>query len=139
METASLILKVDSSGPRRASDDLDKLTKASDQGERAANKLGKAWGVATGLLASAAITSAVRGYIRLADESANLAAKLKLVTGSTELATRAQKSLFDLSQATSSDLSATTELYVKLGQSSKELAGNHELLLGITEKVFQGL
>lgn len=139
-ETASLVIKVDSSSAKRASDDLNKLTGASDKGERAANKLGAAWGKALGTLVSGyVVQSAVRGYIRMADESANLAAKLKLVTGSTEAATRAQKSLFDLSQATSSDLSATTELYVKLGQSSKELAGNHELLLGITEKVSKAL
>src|SRR5690606_20056147 len=54
-------------------------------------------------------------------------------------AAAAQKDLFDLSQKTSADLEATTELYVKLGQSSKELAGNHSLLLGITEKVSKAL
>ena len=137
--TASLVIKVDSSGAAKATDNLNRLDRAAGNTERAANKLGKAWGVALGVVSSAVIIGATRAYIQQADAMANMSAKLKLVTGSTEAATKAQRSLFDLSQRTSSDLESTTDLYVKLGQSSKELAGNHELLLGITEKVSKAL
>src|SRR5690606_29289042 len=138
-ETARLVIAVDSSGAKRATDNLDKLDRAAGKSERAANKLGKAWGVAIGLVSSAVIIGATRAFIRQADAMANMSAKLKLVTGDTKAATAAQRDLFDLSQRTSSDLEATTELYVKLGQSSKELAANHSLLLGITEKVSKAL
>lgn len=138
-DTARLVIAVDSSGAKRATDNLDKLDRASGRSEKAANKLGKAWGVAIGLISSAVIIGATRAFIRQADAMANMSAKLKLVTGDVKSATAAQRDLFDLSQKTSADLEATTELYVKLGQSSKELAGNHELLLGITEKVSKAL
>ena len=138
-DTASLVIKVDSSGAAKASANLDKLDRAAGNSERAANKFGKAWGVAIGLISSAVVIGATRAFIKQADAMANMNAKLKLVTGSTIAATAAQKDLFDLSQKTSSDLEATTNLYVKLGQSSKELAGNHALLLGITEKVSKAL
>lgn len=138
-ETASLVIKVDSSGAKRATGDLDKLTRASGEAEGRVGLLTGAWKGLMAVAASAALAKSVGIYIRLADESANLASKLKLVTGSTEAATKAQSDLFKLSQATSSDLSATTDLYVKLGQSSKDLAGNHKLLLGITEKVSKAL
>lgn len=138
-DTARLVIAVDSSGAAKATANLDKLDRAAGNTERAANKLGKAWGVAVGLISSAVIIGATRAFIRQADVMANLSAKVKLVTGDMESAAAAQRDLFELSQKTSSDLEATTELYVKLGQSSKELAGNHALLLGITEKVSKAL
>lgn len=138
-ETASLVIKVDSSSAAKATVNLDKLDKAAGNTERAANKVGKAWGTAIGLISSAVVIGATKAFIQQADAFANMSAKLKLVTGSTQAATKAQKDLFDLSQRTSSDLESTTDLYVKLGQSSKELAANHTLLLGITEKVSKAL
>lgn len=138
-DTAALIIKVDSSSAAKATVNLDKLDKAAGNTERAANKLGKAWGTAIGLISSAVVIGATKAFIQQADAFANMSAKLKLVTGSTQAATKAQKDLFDLSQRTSSDLESTTDLYVKLGQSSKELASNHTLLLGVTEKVSKAL
>lgn len=138
-DTASLVIKVDSSSAAKATVNLDKLDKAAGNTERAANKVGKAWGTAIGLISSAVVIGATKAFIQQADAFANMSAKLKLVTGSTQAATKAQKDLFDLSQRTSSDLESTTDLYVKLGQSSKELASNHTLLLGVTEKVSKAL
>lgn len=42
-ETASLTIKVDSSGARRATDDLDKLGRESGKAERATDRLTRAW------------------------------------------------------------------------------------------------
>lgn len=42
-ETASLTIKVDSSGARRATDDLDKLGRQSGKAERATDRLTRAW------------------------------------------------------------------------------------------------
>lgn len=139
METASLIIKVDSSGAHRATGDLDKLSRAAGGAERAASSMGKAWGTAIGLIGSAAVVGATTAFLRQADAFANMNAKLKLVTGSTQAATKAQRDLFQLSQATSSELETTTDLYVKLGQSSAALAKDHERLLGVTERVSKAL
>lgn len=138
-ETASLIIKVDSSGADRATRSLGNLDKAASGSERAANKLGKAWGVAIGLIGSAAVIGATRNYIRLSDEFANMSAKLRLVRGSSEDAAKAQRDLFAMSQRNSSELAATTDLYIKLGQASEDLAANHGLLLSVTDKVSKAL
>lgn len=138
-ETASLIIKVDSRGAKSASADLDRLTDASGKAEKATDGLSRAARVLAGVFTASAVARVTSEYIRAADAAANMSAKLKLVTGSVEGAARAQKALYELSQRNSSDLEATTELYVKLGQSSAELAGNHELLLSVTDKVSKAL
>lgn len=138
-ETASLIIKVDSSGADRATRNLGNLDKAAGNSERAANKLGKAWGIAIGAISSAAIIGVASNYVRISDAFANMSAKLQLVRGSAEDATKAQRDLFAMSQRNSSDLAATTDLYVKLGQASEELAANHGLLLSVTDKVSKAL
>lgn len=138
-DTASLVIKVDSSSAAKATDNLKNLASQSAKTEKSTDGLTKALQVAKGVFTAYAVQTATRYFIQQADAFANMSAKLKLVTGSTQAATKAQKDLFDLSQRTSSDLESTTDLYVKLGQSSKELAGNHALLLGITEKVSKAL
>lgn len=138
-ETASLVIKVDSSGAKSASADLDRLTNASGKAERATDGLARAARVLAGVFTAAAVARVTSAYIDAADAAANMSAKLRLVTGSVESAARAQKALYDLSQRNSSDLEATTELYVKLGQSSAELADNSELLLSVTDKVSKAL
>lgn len=138
-ETASLVIKVDSSGAKSASADLERLTSSSGKAERATDGLSRAARVLAGVFTASAVARVTGEYIRAADAAANMSAKLRLVTGSVEGAARAQKALYDLSQRNSSDLEATTELYAKLGQSSAELAGNHELLLSVTDKVSKAL
>lgn len=138
-ETASLTIKVDSSGADRATRSLDKLDRAAGGSERAASKLGKAWGVAIGLISSAVIVGATTAFIRQADAFANMSAKLDLVSKSGADAVKVQRALFDLAQKTSSDLEGVTDLYVKLAQSSEDLAGNSELLLSVTERVSKAL
>lgn len=138
-ETASLIIKVDSSGAERATRNLDRLDKAAGGSERVANRLGKAWGVAIGVIGSAAVIGATRAYIRHADTMANLSARVRLVTDSLEAQRQTQERLFNLSQRTSTELGSTTELYVRLAQASDELRDNQERLFGITEAVSKSM
>lgn len=87
-ETASLVIKVDSSGASRATADLNKLDRAAGNSEKAASKLGKAWGIGLGAaavagvgLATAAFGKFVKNTIDLQNEQAMLAARIKSTGG----------------------------------------------------------
>ena len=139
METASLVIKVDSTGAERATRNLDKLDKAAGGTERAAHKLGKAWGAAIGLVSAAAITSATRAFVRQADAMANLNARLGLVVENAQELAKAQKDVFNIAQSTATDLEATADLYTKLAQSSDDLRGNQDRLAGVVRTVSEAL
>ena len=138
-ETASLVIKVDSTGARRATDNLDKLDRAAGSSERAANKMGKAWGLALGYISSAVIIGATRALARQVDTMANLNARLGLVTSGTQALAKAQADVFAIAQRTSTDLEATADLYVKLAQGSDTLRGDQERLAGIVQTVSEAL
>lgn len=77
MTTASLVIKVDSSGARTASRDLDRLTDQAGKSERSAHKMGKAWGVALGLIGSAAVVGGIRAVIKNTIEQERVTAQLE--------------------------------------------------------------
>ena len=138
-ETAALIIKVDSSGAARATGHLKDLERAAGSTERSANKLGKAWGTAIGLIGSAAVAGAVTNYVKLADTYALMTARLGMVTKGSEGLRQAQGDLFKLAQESRSSLEGVTDLYTKLANSSENLRGNHEKLLGVTTNVSKAL
>lgn len=138
-ETAALVIKVDSSGAARATGHLKDLERAAGSTERSAHKLGKAWGTAVGLIGSAAVAGAVTNYIKLADTYALMTARLGMVTKGAEGLKQAQGDLFKLAQESRSSLEGVTDLYTKLANSSENLRGNHEKLLGVTTNVSKAL
>lgn len=80
METASLIIKVDSTGAKAATADLDKLTDGGKRAERAADDLARQWkvgGAIIGGVAAGALTLIVRNTIRAEKQLAQLDAILK--------------------------------------------------------------
>lgn len=137
VETASLVIKVDSSGAERATRNLDQLDRAAGGSERAANKLGKAWGVAIGIIGSAAVIGATRAYIRHADTMANLSARLRLVTGSQEEFNRAQEATFQIAQRSRTELDSVVDLYARMAQSTTELGLSQQDLIQLTETITQ--
>ncbi|KAF1710305.1 hypothetical protein CSC70_06320 [Pseudoxanthomonas kalamensis DSM 18571] len=95
-DTASLILKVDSSGARKATDDLDKLTSRSKTAEKATADLmrqAKRAGVAIGTLAAGAITLAIKNTIEQERVTRQLEARLKSTGGAAGLT---KKELLDM-------------------------------------------
>lgn len=139
-ETASLVIKVDSSGADRATRNLRQLDRAADNTERAAGRLSRAWGAALGVIGSAAVVGvATRAFVRQADAFANMSARVRLVTGSMEEQIAVQQKLFALSQEAGQNLEAVTDLYTKLGMASEELAANQTLLVQTTETVSKAL
>src|SRR5690606_10280329 len=112
-DTARLVIAVDSSGADRATRSLANLDKAAGGTERAANKLGKAWGIALGVIGSAVVTSAVRGYVRMADEMTNLNARLRLATDGQDSFNEAQRETFRIAQTTGTAIGSVIDLYAR--------------------------
>lgn len=82
---------------------------------------------------------AAMGTIRLADEFANMQARLRLVTDSTEEFIAVQERLFAISQKTGQSFTEITDLYVKLARATKEAGTSQEALLQVTETINQAV
>lgn len=137
METASLIIKVDSRSAKSASADLDKLVAGAGKAERATGALTGAWKVLTTVAASAALTKAVGAYVRLADASANMSARLRLATQSQEEFTAAQEATFRIAQSAGTELEGVVNLYGRLAQASTQLGLSQAQVAQLTETVTQ--
>lgn len=139
MDIASLGIQVRTDGADKAERELNQLEKQAKETSRAANTLGKIWGTAIGALSVTAITQVTRGLVQQADQWSKLRAQLALSLNDTRGMAAAQAKLFDISQRTGTDLSATVELYSKLSQASGALASNQSELLRTTELVSKAL
>ena len=136
-ETASLIIKVDSRGAESASRDLDKLTGASGRAEGKVGLLTGAYKAFAAVAASAALAQTVGMYVRLADESANMSARLRLATKSQDEFNVAQRATFEIAQRTSGELGSVVDLYAKLSQATGELGLTQGQVLQMTETITQ--
>lgn len=136
-ETASLVIKVDSTGAARASGDLDKLGRSAKGAEEKIGLIPGAMRLVSAVAASAAVATATSAYIAMADASANMAARLKLATGSTEEFNRAQAATYQIAQRSSTELASVVDLYAKLSQSTGELSVSQSDLLQLTESITQ--
>lgn len=137
VETATLIIKVDSRGAKSASADLDRLTGASSKAERATDGLTRAWRTAAGVLSAAAVARVTRAYLDAADASANMAARLRLATKSQEEFTAAQEATFRIAQSAGTELEGVVNLYGRLAQSSTQLGLSQAQVAQLTETVTQ--
>lgn len=136
-ETARLVIAVDSTGAKRATDDLDRLEKAGGRVERQTGLMSGAFKVLGGVLASAALYQAAGIYIRMADASANMSARLRLATRSQEEFNRAHRETYQIAQRTSTELGSVVDLYARMQQSTTELGVSQSDLLQLTETVTQ--
>lgn len=136
-ETASLVIKVDSSGAKSASADLDRLTDASGKAERATDGLSRAWRTAAGVLSAAAVARVTRAYLDAADAAANMSARLRLATKSQEEFTAAHRATFRIAQSAGTELEGVVNLYGRLAQSSAQLGLSQAQVAQLTETVTQ--
>src|SRR5690606_34999528 len=126
------IIKVDSTGARSATRDLDQLEKGGKRAERATADLARAAKVAGAVLGTAMV-GATAAYVKLADKAAVLSGRLKLATGSQEAFNKAQADTFRIAQETGSELGSVVELYARLAQSSGELGLSQAEVAQMTE------
>lgn len=80
---------------------------------------------------------AVRELVALADTYANMQARLRQVTKSTEEFNQASAQLFSIAQSTRQGLEETTDLYANLARSTEDLNVSQGQLLQVTETIGQ--
>ncbi len=91
--------------------------------------------VVTGFFAAFAVQRAVRAFASLSDEMTRMRTRLRLVTSGTADLNRVQRQLFELSQNTRTEFSATVELYARVARSAQNLGIAQESVLRFTELV----
>lgn len=118
---------------------VDRFSGHSDRAAVAAERLGanvaRVGHYAAGLVALNQVGQSTGQLIRLADEYANMAGRLNLVSDSTAEAAAAQGRLFDLAQQTRTGVSSLSDVYVKLRQSTDGTGISQERLLAITSTI----
>jgi len=146
MEVHSLVLKSDSRQIGQSSKDLDKLSKSAGKADNSTAKLTKTTNTATSSLmgmktAVVSIVAAlgVAKIIGYADSWSLVNSRLKLATDSTEEFSKAQKELFEISQLTRQEFTATADLYSRMARATKSLGTNQEDLLKVTQTVNEAL
>lgn len=98
-------------------------------------QLAMARNVALGILGA----QGVGDLIRIADAYTSIAARLKLVTNSTQAAAQAQRSLFEISQRNGVSMNDTAELFTRIARPMRELGQSQAQVLGVTEAVGQAI
>lgn len=137
VETASLVIKVDSSGAKRATSDLDRLGRSAQDAEGKIGLIPGAFKLIGTVAASAGVATATGAFLRMADASANLDARLRLATKGTEAFNKAQRDTFAIAQRASTDLESVVNLYARLAQSSTELGLSQDEVTQLTGTVTQ--
>lgn len=120
--TRTIRIKIDSRNAVKKVDQLD-------------NKMG---GLSTNIskvAAAVAVAFAVRPLIKYSDEFKNLQNQLRLVTKGTKNLADVTQELFEVSQRSRTNLSATGDLYTKLARSTEELGISQRELIRITETI----
>lgn len=93
----------------------------------------------TQLAAAAGVAFSGREIIQAADEYNQLTARIKLATKSQAEFTTAQRELFEISQTTRADLSATVDLYSKTADALRNIGATQQESLGFVEAINQAL
>lgn len=135
-DTYSIGIKVDSSDVNKATSDLNKMAGATSNAESALKSI---IGVAKGLIALETLRRTADYAIEAADSFTLMSSKLKLATSSQEEFNKAQKSLFDISQANSTELASTIDLYARLSRGMKDAGNSQADILKMTNAVGQAL
>lgn len=91
------------------------------------------------VLAALGVAYVAREFVQLADASANLAARIRLVAGSAGNAAKVQKELLDVANRTRVGFESVVTLYTRLGRSADALGISQSRLLKFTETFSQAL
>lgn len=144
MTEATLKIKVDASEVDKGARSLDALADSGAKADDASKKVAesttrvsdaaKTAYTAITALAGSMVVSQVVAY---ADEWQNAENKIKLVTTSSSDLAATQKALMAVANETRAGFSSTSDLYVSLSRSTKDLGLSQTELLGITKTINQ--
>ena len=132
----SIQIKVDSTDVNRATGDLNKMSGATSNAEKA---LGNLIGVAKGLVAFETLRRVSLYAIEAADSFTLMSSKLKLATSSQDEFKKAQDALFKIAQANNTELASTVDLFARLSRGMKEAGNSQSDVLKMTNAVNQAL
>jgi len=110
-------------GIKRASRTTQTFTKASKDVETASSRMSSSLNGLKAALGISTVAAAGMQYLRLADESKQLAASLKLATAQFGNFSQAQQDAQRIAAATRSGLSETATLYANFIRATKEMGG----------------
>lgn len=123
--------------------ELANFNKGAQQGaasmQRLENGLNKSVARMKAALAALGVAVIARQFVQLADASANLNARIRLVAGSTANAAKVQKELLDVANRTRVGFESVVTLYTRLGRSADALGISQSRLLKFTETFSQAL
>lgn len=88
-----------------------------------------------GIFAGMAIADIAKDLVKTADTMKLLEGRLKLVTDSQEDFTKAQESLFNISNKTRTSFESTLTLYTRMARSARDTGQSQEDMLAVTEAI----
>lgn len=132
-EYARLVLSVDSTSAKKATDELRILIEVSAKADKSNQELTKSTnglGKAFGALAAAI---SVRAIIAASDQYGQMAARIRMATSSTEEYTKVQDRLLQTANATYRPLNEAQEVYIRTADAIRTLGYNTDDALDITD------
>ena len=145
-ETHSLTLKVDSRQVKKAEGDLNGLTNASGNTEKATNKLSNSNNNLSSsflslnrIISATALSAVAIQAIKTSDEMNNLQARIKLVTSESANLHKVQSDLVKIANQNKVGIQEVSKLYIKLADPIRQLGGNLQTTLDITNSFSKAL
>jgi len=134
-DLASLGFRIDSSGLRRATTELDRMDGASGRADRSTRGLTSASDLLRNALTGVVAAIGVREIVQYSDEWRAVENQLKQVTRSTSELRSAQSNLLEIANETFSSFEATGNLFSRLSRSTTELGLSTSDLLKLTTTI----
>lgn len=106
---------------------------------RLADQLRAVQAIAITALGGSFVGGLVRDVAATADEYANLAARIRLVTGEGEAFESALQGVQEIALSTNSELDSTANLFARISQAGRELGLSQQAALSLTETINQSI
>ncbi|QEY70512.1 tape measure protein [Pseudomonas denitrificans (nom. rej.)] len=132
-EYARLVLAVDSTSARKATDDLSVLGAQSGKTEKATDALTNSFAGLGKVLAAVGAGVAIRAIIRASDQYGQMAARIRMASASTEEYNKVQDRLLQTANATYRPLNEAQEVYIRTADAIRTLGYNTDDALDITD------
>lgn len=132
-EYARLVLAVDSTSAKKATDDLRGLDTQSARTEKSAQAMTKSFSGLGRVIGAIGAGIAVRAIINASDQYGQMASRIRAATESTEEYTRVQDRLLQTANATFRPLQEAQEVYIRTADAIRSLGYSTDDALDITD------
>lgn len=133
VDLATLGIRVDATGVKAGTTELDRLTNAGRRAEGSTNSLGSSFTALRSSMAVLAIGVAAKQFLDFADASKKIESQLKLATKELGNFYQAQSDVREIASETRSELEATSTLYGNFIRNSEALGRGQEDAARATE------